>query len=259
MSLQNLNDKTTSCSADDDEHLLKLDDLCKRLNTDCYYGLTCKHARSLLKKDGFNQYTRPSNLNGSSNSLFKNLFKSKSEQQWSKRDWNRVFNTDLDVQYIVIRDGQKAYVKRREIVRGDLICLHEGHIVPADMRVITYQGELLVDNRIITGNQAELKSNSPTSTDSLLTQNIIFASTVILQGSCEAIVIKKGDETVFAELTQFATKVKLTRPHSNSVSSTYSDSTFSLGGMSLPSSLPSTFSLASENSSLSEGVSTMSL
>jgi len=102
------------------------------------------------------------------------------------------------------------------------------------MRVISYENELVVDNRIITGNTSELKSNSPTSNDFLLSQNIIFACTELLSGSCEAIALKTGNETVFGELTQFAQKVRLPKRNGSiSLSSTSSGSSNSIGPSSL--------------------------
>ena len=244
----------------DDEHVISLNELCSRLNTDGYCGLTCSYARSLLKKEGINKYSRPNNKN---DSILRKLFKSKpSQDSWTKRDWDRIFNSKSNVEYVVIRNGQKSLVRKLEIVKGDLVSLTLGQIVPADMRVISYEGQLMVDNRIITGNPTELKSNSPTSTDFLLSQNMIFAGTVLIKGSCEAIVLKTGNETVFGELTQFATKVRyIKRPHSDSLSSVSSGSTSSIGTSSSSSmnlSLASSLNI-SETSSMSLAESTYSL
>lgn len=242
----------------DDEHMIKLEKLCEQLNTNSYDGLTCKYAKQLLKDNGMNKYTRPDS--SSKSSLFKNTFKkgkvNGSCNHWSKKDWDRVFNCRVNLEYIVIRDSKKSIVRGQEIVRGDLIYLRAGQTVPADIRIISYNGELTVDNRVITGNPAELKSSSPTSTDFLLSQNVIFANTIVLNGSCEGIVLKTGDDTVFGELTQFATKVKyIPRKHVGSFGSNSAAESFSLGTMSLP----STLSLGSDGSYLPKAASTMSL
>ena len=41
------------------EHLVKLDDLVKKLNTDIKEGLTTKQAANKLEKDGLNELTPP--------------------------------------------------------------------------------------------------------------------------------------------------------------------------------------------------------
>jgi Cation transport ATPase len=216
------------------EHLLKLEELCSQLNTSYSQGLSTKIAKKTLKTYGYNEYSKPK---VSSNGALTRLFhKQPGEERnmidtsWTKRDWNRVFNSRSYEQYIVVRNGARALVRRRDIVPGDLVILQTKQTVPADMRVINYDGELVVDNRIITGNTAELKSISSTSNDFLLSQNMIFACTDVLSGSCEAIVIKTGDDTVFAELTQFAQKVRLAKRHDSvSLSSSSSGSSNSIG------------------------------
>lgn len=231
------------------EHIVKLEVLCARLNTDCFYGLSCKQARVLLKKDGPNKYSRPASQ--SKPSLVRKL-KGVEKHHWSKRDWDRVFNGRLDDPYVVIRDGQKSVIRKKELVRGDLVCLQPRQIVPADMRVISYDGELIVDNRIITGSMSELKTISPTSNDFLLSQNMIFACTEILSGKCEGIVLHTGDQTVFGELTQFATKVRYVKNQNGlSLSSNSSDSMSSIGNLSLPSSFSDQQSELSATSTLS--------
>lgn len=190
------------------EHIMKLEELCSVLQTDCFEGLNENHAKQLLKSHGYNIYSKPKQPR--SGSFRKRIFPGKkSKDQWSKHDWNRVFNTHVDDLYTVIRSGVKQLVKRSHLLPGDLCMLEGWQIVPADMRVISYEGELVVDNRIVTGNTQELKSNSPTSHDFLLSQNVLFACTELLSGTCEAIILRTGNDTVFSELIQFAQKVKL--------------------------------------------------
>ena len=215
------------------EHLIKLEELCAQLNTDFIEGLTSRSAKKTLKTHGFNVYSKPkSTYQRALSRLFRysNEPRQMIDNSWTKRDWNRVFNANAQDEYLVIRNRQQDIVRRREIVPGDLLSLQPKQVVPADMRVISYEGELVVDNRIVTGNSAELKSITSTSNDFLLSQNMIFAGTEILSGSCKAIVLKTGNDTVFGQLTQFSTKVRLTRRHGSvSFSSTSSGSTNSIG------------------------------
>lgn len=215
------------------EHLIKLEELCAQLNTDFIEGLTTRSAKKSLKTHGYNIYSKPkSTQQGPISRLFgySNETRQMIDNSWTKRDWNRVFNASSHDEYLVIRNGQQDIVQRRDLVPGDLLSLQTKQVIPADMRVIRYEGQLLVDNRLVTGNSAELKSASASSNDFLLSQNMIFAGTEILSGSCEAIVIKTGNDTVFGQLTQFSTKVRLTRRHGSiSLSSTSSGSTNSIG------------------------------
>lgn len=231
--------RTVSFCMQEDEHLVKLEQLCSCLNTSQYYGLTCKYAKYLIKVYGENKYSRPLS-NVSHNSFVRKLLPGKSNREWSKREWDKVFNSRINDEYIVVRDSRKLLIRRRAIVRGDLIHLSRGQIIPADIRIISCDNNLLVDNRIITSNNSEEKNSSLTSPDSLLSQNMIFACTSIVRGDCEGIVLATGDQTVFAELTQFATKVKYvkTSQDGSSMASLSSGSIEgSIGQLSLPSSI----------------------
>ena len=242
MSAQAMNTKkgklqrqSTIKEAISNEHLLKLEELCSQLNTSFTEGLTTRCAKKSLKTYGCNVYSKPkANSNGAISRLFQresNGARQIHDSSWTKRDWNRVFNANAQDEYLVIRNCQQDIVQKKDLVPGDLVNLQPKQVVPADMRVISYEGELVVDNRIVTGNSAELKSISATSNDFLLSQNMIFAGTELLSGSCEAIVLKTGNDTVFGQLSQFATKVRLAKRHhgSMSLSSTSSGSTCSIG------------------------------
>ena len=50
---------------------------------------------------------------------------------------------------LVIRDGQEQRIAGREVVRGDLLVLHEGDRIPADALLI--EGQLAVDESLLTG------------------------------------------------------------------------------------------------------------
>jgi Ca2+-transporting ATPase len=50
---------------------------------------------------------------------------------------------------LVIRDGQEARIAGRDVVRGDLLVLHEGDRVAAD--ALLMQGQLTVDESLLTG------------------------------------------------------------------------------------------------------------
>jgi len=247
--------RTVSFCMQEDEHIVQLEQLCRCLNTNRYTGITCKYAKYLIKTYGENKYTRPG---GNTSSCFVRKFlPGKSNTEWSKRDWDKVFNSRIDDEYSVIRDARKMLVRRRCIVRGDLIHLRQGQMVPADVRVIASDEHFCVDNRVITGNDLERKGSTSTSPDLLVSQNMIFAGTAIVRGDCEGIVLATGDQTVFAELTQFATKVRYVKNPSSrgsSLSSLSSGSSMgnSVGQLSLAGSMDdSTLSLQTNASLIS--------
>ena len=50
---------------------------------------------------------------------------------------------------LVIRDGEEIRIPGREVVRGDLLVLHEGDRIPADALLL--DGQLAVDESLLTG------------------------------------------------------------------------------------------------------------
>lgn len=81
---------------------------------------------------------------------------------------------------LVLRDGQAQRIAGREVVRGDLLVLHEGDRIAADARLIS--GLLEVDESLLTGEAvpvAKLVATTATASDHAST---LFASTVVTRG-----------------------------------------------------------------------------
>ncbi|XP_065645570.1 sodium/potassium-transporting ATPase subunit alpha-4 [Hydra vulgaris] len=200
-------------------HSLSLDEICYVLNTDLTHGVKNIDAKVLLKVYGCNKYSRPKKNTKSKSAIKKLLPCIYSKADWSKKDWDRVFNYRINKTHCVTRECIKKNITGRNLVKGDIIHLECGQIVPADIIIFQYEGCLIVDNRIITGNKFEKKSNIFTNRDFLHSENVVFAGTELLSGKCVGIVIATGNGTIFGNLTKVARKVRLTH---QSLSSFYS-------------------------------------
>ncbi len=86
---------------------------------------------------------------------------------------------------LVIRDGVEGRIASREVVRGDLLVLHEGDRVPADALLL--QGQLSTDESLLTGEPAP-QLRLPAAGDFAMGapgvegSPFVFASTVVTQG-----------------------------------------------------------------------------
>lgn len=88
-------------------------------------------------------------------------------------------------------------------VKGDLVNIKNGDLVPADIRLINTKN-LKVDNSAITGESyAVNRGTECTDADPLETYNLAFFGTCVVQGSGYGIVIKCGDNTVIGENLKF--------------------------------------------------------
>ena len=102
----------------------------------------------------------------------------------------------------VVRGGTMSPQDAMEIVLGDIIRLQSGDKIPADCRVI-YNSSLKVDQSMITG-ESEPIDASVVAMDSkpLEAKNIIFNGSLVVDGSCLAVVIRTGDHTLIGGMVE---------------------------------------------------------
>lgn len=105
----------------------------------------------------------------------------------------------------VIRNGKTTKIPSSELFPGDIVLLSAGDMVPADARLIhTYS--LSVEESGLTGESTPVEkyphvvfdSNTVTAEQ----KNMIFSSSVILSGSCKAIVVETGMNTQMGKIAQ---------------------------------------------------------
>ncbi len=101
----------------------------------------------------------------------------------------------------VLREGEEIAVNAAEVVRGDVLFLEEGMIVPADCRLITAE-DLACDEYVITGEDVDIPKNADITLDGITTigdrVNMIYAGCGISHGSGTALVVSTGQSTEYA-------------------------------------------------------------
>jgi P-type Ca2+ transporter type 2C len=86
---------------------------------------------------------------------------------------------------LVLRDGREQRIASREVVRGDLLVLHEGDRIAAD--AVLLQGQVSTDESLLTG-EAVPQDKLPGAADAAMEQPgeqgnaFVFASTVVTRG-----------------------------------------------------------------------------
>nr|WP_297429619.1 magnesium-translocating P-type ATPase [uncultured Actinotalea sp.] len=114
----------------------------------------------------------------------------------------------------VLRAGSEVAVPTDEVVRGDVLVLRAGDVVPADARVLLSHG-LLVDESTLTGESfpvdkapGSVPATAPTATRT----NAVFAGTHVVSGTGRAVVVATGESTAFgAVAAQLAERDVVTR------------------------------------------------
>jgi Mg2+-importing ATPase len=112
----------------------------------------------------------------------------------------------------VLRDGVWAKVTRREVVRGDVIRLAAGDLVPADAQLLEAH-DLHVQQAALTGDslpvekEAEPHAGQPVDTQGPNAIDRVFLGTSVVSGTATAVVTATGPATAFGDIAaRLATK-----------------------------------------------------
>ena len=100
----------------------------------------------------------------------------------------------------VRRKGEWVKLGFEEIVVGDIVRMHAGDRIPADLRMIQ-ANDCYVSQSVITG-ESEIRQKFVEEMDrepGRITEynNILFLGTTIISGSCEGVVLAVGEDTVY--------------------------------------------------------------
>ncbi len=104
----------------------------------------------------------------------------------------------------VIRDGSLYYADARAVVRGDILMLGEGDVIPCDARIIS------CDNFVVSqyeGAHAESEEQVQKCSNTVFSeekgikyQNMVYAGSSVVGGSARAVVVSTGKDTYIGAL-----------------------------------------------------------
>ncbi|MBD0403702.1 cation-transporting P-type ATPase [Flammeovirga sp. EKP202] len=103
---------------------------------------------------------------------------------------------------VVIREGNKVKIPVKEVVVGDIVVLHSGDRVPADLRIITSK-ELRIDESALTGESVSASKNAaPIEEETIINdrKNTAFATTLVTYGYGVGVVTNIGDTTEIGQI-----------------------------------------------------------
>jgi H+-transporting ATPase len=105
----------------------------------------------------------------------------------------------LKAEAIALRDGAFTTIPARELVPGDIVKLHSGSIMPADVQLLG-DGYLLVDQSSLTGESLPVDKQA---------NDVAYASTIVKQGEMLAVVVNTGADTNFHTTVALVAKASL--------------------------------------------------
>lgn len=111
----------------------------------------------------------------------------------------------------VVRRGRDTKVHVEDLVVGDIVHVHAGDKVPADIRIIKSVG-FKVDNSSLTGeSEPQLCTTECTDSNPLESHNLAFYGTLAMDGSAYGVVIKTGPRTLIGKIADLASSTKATQ------------------------------------------------
>ncbi|MBL5005013.1 calcium-transporting ATPase [Enterococcus lactis] len=105
---------------------------------------------------------------------------------------------------IVLSNGMQEKIPAKELVKGDVIVLRAGDVVPADVRLIEVH-DLLVEESILTGeSEASEKNHSVLAAEESIgdQKNMAFSGTLVQSGSAVGVVVETGNTTEIGKINQ---------------------------------------------------------
>lgn len=110
---------------------------------------------------------------------------------------------------VVYRDEHKIKIPVEEVVKGDIVFLEAGEIVPADLRLI--QGyEIRVDEGILTGESMSVRKRNtvlPQKTQLADRTNMLYKGTTIVNGTGQALVVATGLGTELGKIASSLSEI----------------------------------------------------
>ena len=108
-----------------------------------------------------------------------------------------------EIETRVLRNGEEKKVPAEEVVPGDIVVLHAGDMVPADLRVVE-SSKLQADESALTGESVPVSKNNEVVEEEVPLaerENMLFKGTFLTRGSARAIAVSTGMDTELGKIS----------------------------------------------------------
>lgn len=102
------------------------------------------------------------------------------------------------------RNGKIEIINKSKIVKGDIVFMEKGDVIPADIRLIKSQN-LIIDESMLTGESISVEKNSNIQsgiTEIFKAKNLVFHGCHAISGFGEGVVIATGKETQIGKISE---------------------------------------------------------
>lgn len=111
----------------------------------------------------------------------------------------------VETNCVVIRDGKEEEIRMDQIVPGDLVLLHAGAIIPADLRLLTTK-DFFIGQSALTGESMPVEKSAAACdlADKGIIEltNACFQGSNVISGTARAVVVNTGNRTYFGSISE---------------------------------------------------------
>jgi sodium/potassium-transporting ATPase subunit alpha len=124
-------------------------------------------------------------------------------QDWSTQRTMKSITDLLPSEALVLREGKLHKIPATDLVSGDVVHLHIGNKVPADLRILNHSGDLRFDRSVLTGESDEVEGAvDVTDPNFLESRNIALMGTLVVNGSGVGVVVLTGARSVMGRIAK---------------------------------------------------------
>ena len=122
-------------------------------------------------------------------------------QTYSTYKFNKKLKNKMFTTATVVRNGNEQTVRTEKVVKGDIIHLNAGSIIPADVMIINNK-DLFINQSVFTGESAPIEKTAKYnhSNEIFSLSNICLMGTSVISGNATAVVINTGFSTYLGSM-----------------------------------------------------------
>ena len=122
-------------------------------------------------------------------------------QNYSTYKFNQTLKSKMFSTASVVRNQKEQTIRTENVVKGDIIHLNAGSIIPADVRIIENK-DLFLNQSVFTGESAPIEktSNFKETNEIFSLSNICLMGTSVISGNATAVVINTGFSTYLGSM-----------------------------------------------------------
>ncbi len=122
-------------------------------------------------------------------------------QNYSTYKFNRKLKSEMFSTAMVVRNGKEISLRTEKVVKGDIIHLNAGAIIPADVIIIENK-DLFLNQSVFTGESApiEKKALFNETNEIFSLSNVCLMGTSVISGNATAVVINTGFKTYLGSM-----------------------------------------------------------